>query len=61
VIRLEHGDPAVSLEITLRVLHALGVLDNVTRAIDPYETDVGRLRAEEQLPRRVRPRDLRRR
>ncbi len=60
VIRLEQGDGAVSLEITLRMLHALGVLDSVPRAVDPYETDVGRLRAEDQLPQRVRPRNLRR-
>jgi transcriptional regulator with XRE-family HTH domain len=60
VTRLEHGDGAVSLEITLRILHALGVLDGVPRALDPYETDLGRLRAEDQLPQRVRPRDLRR-
>jgi transcriptional regulator with XRE-family HTH domain len=32
----------------------------VPTAVDPYETDVGRLRADDQLPRRVRPRDLRR-
>lgn len=59
VMRVERGDGAVSLEIVLRTLHALGVLDGVPRAVDPYETDVGRLRADDQLPRRVRPRDLR--
>ena len=56
--RLERGDGAISLENTLRILRALGVLDGVTRAVDPYESDVGRLRADEQLPQRVRPRDL---
>jgi len=60
VMRFEHGDGGVSLETALRVLHALGVLDGVPKAVDPYETDVGRLRADEGLPRRVRPRDLRR-
>jgi transcriptional regulator with XRE-family HTH domain len=58
VMRVERGDAAVSLEILLRVLHALGVLDGPVKALDPYETDLGRLRADEQLPRRVRPRDL---
>jgi transcriptional regulator with XRE-family HTH domain len=58
--RLERGDGAISLENTLRILRALGVLDGVVRAVDPYETDVGRLRADEQLPQRVRPRDLKR-
>ncbi len=60
ISRIEQGDGAVSAENLLRVLHALGVLDGVVRAVDPYETDVGRLRADERLPQRVRPRDLRR-
>ncbi len=58
VIRLEKGDSAIGLEILLRVLHALGILDGLAPALDPYETDVGRLRIEERLPARVRPRDL---
>jgi transcriptional regulator with XRE-family HTH domain len=56
--RLEGGDGGVSVENLLRVLRALGVLDSLPKALDPYETDVGRLRADEQLPRRVRPRSL---
>jgi len=58
VRRLEGGGGGVSLENVLRIARALGVLDQLTRALDPYETDVGRLRAEETLPRRVRPRRL---
>lgn len=58
VSRLETGDGGVSLENLLRVLRALGVLDALPRALDPYETDIGRLRAEQGLPRRVRPRSL---
>jgi len=60
VQRIERGDSGVSFDSVLRVLHALGVLAELAHAVDPYETDVGRLRADEQLPRRVRPRDLRR-
>ena len=56
--RLEHGEGGVSVENLLRILRALGVLDALPRALDPYETDIGRLRADEQLPQRVRPRDL---
>jgi len=48
----------VGIENLLRVLRALGVLDSLPRSIDPYETDVGRLRSDEQLPKRVRPRNL---
>ena len=57
LMRVERGDGAVSLEIVLRVLHGLGALDKVPAAVDPYATDVGRLRADDQLPRRVRPRE----
>lgn len=57
--RLEHGQGGVSVENLLRILRALGVLDALSGALDPYETDVGRLRADEQLPQRVRSKDLR--
>jgi transcriptional regulator with XRE-family HTH domain len=56
--RLESGDGGVSIGNLLRILRALGLLDILPRAIDPYESDVGRLRADEQLPKRVRPRSL---
>ncbi len=56
--RLERGDGGVSLENLLRVLRALGILDILPKALDPYESDIGRLRASEQLPQRVRPRSL---
>lgn len=55
VVALEGGKGA-TLVNTLRVARALGTLDGLVRALDPYETDVGRLRAEEALPQRVRPR-----
>jgi y4mF family transcriptional regulator len=58
VIRMEKGDGAIGLETLLRVLHALGILDGFAAAIDPYESDLGRLRMGERLPQRVRPRDL---
>ncbi len=51
--RLESGRGA-SLEHTLAVARALGVLDSLARSVDPYETDVGRARADEALPSRVR-------
>lgn len=53
---LENGDGGVSFEVALRVFNALGILDGAVDALDPYATDLGRLRAEEQLPQRVRPR-----
>ena len=58
IARLEGGDGGVSIENLLRALRALGILDDLPRALDPYETDLGRLRSEERLPQRVRPRNL---
>lgn len=53
VMRLESGEGA-TMENLLRVARALGVLDSLTTALDPYRTDVGRMRSEEALPERVR-------
>lgn len=58
VSRIEAGDGGVSLENMLRIYRALGILDAASGALDPLQTDIGRLRADEGLPRRVRPRDL---
>ena len=52
LIRLENGEGA-TLENVLRVARALGVLDSLEKAVDPFDTDVGRLRATEALPSRV--------
>ena len=56
--RLEGGTGSTSVEALLRVLRVLGVLEPVMQALDPYEQDIGRLRADEQLPMRVHPRRL---
>lgn len=53
VMRLENGEGA-TMENLLRVARALGVLDQLVGAVDPYKTDVGRLRSQENLPQRVR-------
>lgn len=58
IVRLEKGEGGVSLENLLLVLRALGLQDVLPQALDPYESDIGRLRADEQLPKRVRPRSL---
>ena len=51
---IEQGKGTASTENLFRVLRILGILDDVVAAADPYQTDVGRLRADEILPRRVR-------
>jgi hypothetical protein len=39
-------------------LRALGIQDLLATALDPLASDIGRLRADQDLPRRVRPRRL---
>jgi transcriptional regulator with XRE-family HTH domain len=51
---IEQGRGTVSTENLLRVLRILGIMDEVVKSADPYETDVGRLRMDETLPKRVR-------
>lgn len=53
---IETGTGTVGTENLLRVLRVLGILPAVVGATDPLGTDVGRLRAEQALPQRVRPR-----
>jgi len=51
---IEQGAGSASTESLLRVLRVLGVMGRVVEAADPYTTDVGKLRADETLPNRVR-------
>lgn len=53
--RIEHGADA-NFENVLRIARALGLLDRVIEAFDPAQTDIGRARALDALPKRVRPR-----
>lgn len=52
--KIESGDPSVSFESLLNVLRALGQMDKLADALDPYDTDFGRARADQNLPERVR-------
>lgn len=52
--RVETGRP-VGSDVLLNVIRCLGQLDRVVEALDPYETDLGRARAGQALPQRVRP------
>jgi transcriptional regulator with XRE-family HTH domain len=51
---IEQGRGTASTENLLRVLRTLGIMEAVVQSADPYETDVGRLRRDEVLPKRVR-------
>lgn len=58
ISKLENGEGA-SLEITLRVMRVLGLMDAVVAASDPFATERGRMMMDEKLPERVRvPRDV---
>lgn len=50
---LENGRGA-GLDTVLAVMRVLGLADALVAASDPYGTDVGRMRATETLPQRVR-------
>ena len=56
--RIEAAEKGVSVENMLRVLRGLGLLENLPRALDPLASDVGRIRSGQQLPQRVRPKQL---
>jgi len=53
--RIEKGDGGVSIQAVLSTSRALGILDAIVDAADPYETDFGRARADMTLPKRIRP------
>lgn len=54
VSKLEHGDLGVGLGVLLEVMRGLGQLDSMVTATDPFETDLGRIRSGQAIPRRVR-------
>ncbi len=51
---LEVGKGGTSLITVLTVARILGVDNLLVEALDPYNTELGRARAAEKLPRRVR-------
>lgn len=52
--KIEKGDPGVRFGSVAQVLRALGVLDDAVNAVDPLNSDIGRLRAENLHKRRAR-------
>lgn len=52
--RLEKGDPAVSMGIYAAVLHALGLLDQLTKLASPAEDIIGQQITSAELPKRAR-------
>jgi transcriptional regulator with XRE-family HTH domain len=56
VARFATDPGSVSVENMLRIARAVGILDELVGATNPLNTDIGRMRAGEQLPQRVRRR-----
>lgn len=52
--KVESGDPGVGFGNVAQVLRALGVLDQAVEAVDPLNSDIGRLRAGNLAKRRAR-------
>lgn len=52
--KIETGDPSVSFRSTAQVLRALGILDAAVEAVDPLNSDIGRLRAGHLTKKRAR-------
>ena len=52
--KIENGEPSVSVASFLEVVRSLGLLDAFTEGLDPLNTDLGRARVNENLPRRIR-------
>ena len=54
ISKLEHGDLGVGMGVLLEVFRSLWQLDAVVTATDPYETELGKIRSAQTLPKRVR-------
>lgn len=52
--KIETGDPSAGFGNVAQVLRALGVLDQVVKAVDPLGSDIGRLRAGSLAKKRAR-------
>ncbi|WP_312980065.1 helix-turn-helix domain-containing protein [Corynebacterium sp.] len=52
--KIETGNPSVSFASVTQVLRALGVLDQTIDAVDPLNSDIGRLRAGKLERKRAR-------
>ncbi|CAN5166576.1 hypothetical protein BH23ACT9_BH23ACT9_34950 [soil metagenome] len=48
------GGRGSSVDTLMRVVRVLGLTERVLAAVDPMETDLGRARADQHLPARVR-------
>jgi len=52
--KIENGDPSVSAASLLEVVRSLGLLDTLAESLDPLNSDLGRARVSENMPKRIR-------
>jgi len=52
--KIENGDPSVSTAAFLEVARSLGLLDSLADSLDPLNSDLGRARVNENMPKRIR-------
>jgi len=52
--KIENGDPSVSAAAFLEVARSLGLLDTLAESLDPLNSDLGRARVTENMPKRIR-------
>jgi DNA-binding XRE family transcriptional regulator len=57
-LKVEKGDPSVSMGVYAMALFVLGFGDAVGDVVDPRRDDIGMLLDAERLPRRVRPKKV---
>ncbi|HRN89896.1 hypothetical protein [Hyphomicrobium sp.] len=56
LVKIERGDPSVSLGIYASVLFVLGMTDRLGDLVDPAQDPLGMSLDEERLPKRIRTR-----
>ena len=52
--KIESGDSSISTAAFLEVTRSLGLLESLVDNIDPLNTDLGRARVTDSLPKRIR-------
>jgi hypothetical protein len=54
LIRLEAGEPGVSLQVLLSALHVLGLENNLLTVADPMTDELGISLEKRMLPKKIR-------
>ena len=52
--KIENGDTSVGISAFLETVRSLGLLETLTDSLDPLNSDLGRARIDENLPKRIK-------